>query len=256
MIEKEYDSTKDTVQHILRINELLHKVAVDVLNRADKHDRSKLSPEEKEVFDEFTPKLKNSTYGSEEYKGFLSSMGKALKHHYENNKSHHPDLLPKGILDMNLIDMVEMLIDWKAASERHENGNILDSIDINKKRFNMSNDLVKLFQNTVDYLNLAKPVEFIIESPLNDDFNFLSEMFIKKWLEPKFGIEYYHNNCLPMTESTLNEFKFNCISQGAYHCQYYFKAYKSKDSVKKLIPEIQKILIEYGYKNYDNIFFI
>ncbi len=251
-----YDSTPDTVKHILRINELLHKIVVDVLGRADKHDRSKLSPFEKDTFDEYTPKLKNSIYGSDEYKSFLVGMEKALEHHYNHNKSHHPNLLPNGILDMNLLDLIEMLIDWKAASERHDNGNILDSIAYNKKRFNMSDDLVKIFLNTVDYLNFAKPTRFILQAVLNNsDFFLLSDEQIKE-IERKFDVEYYHNNCLPMVEETIDDFKFNCMSNGAYHCQYFFKSYKSKEKTIDSINDITNFLIRNNLNIYSDIFIL
>lgn len=54
--------------------------------------------------------------------------------------------------DMNLLDVVEMLCDWKAASERHNDGNIRKSITINANRFNMSPQLVKILENTADLL--------------------------------------------------------------------------------------------------------
>ncbi len=145
----QYDSTADTLKHILRINELLHSVARNVLDRADKHDRSKLTAPEKQIFDKYTPKLKTSVYGSEEYKQFLQEMKPALDNHYKENKSHHPDLYPNGIRDMDILDMVEMLIDWKAASERHETGDINKSIDIQKQRFNLPDELVDIFKNSV-----------------------------------------------------------------------------------------------------------
>ena len=50
---------------------------------------------------------------------------------------------------MNLFDLIEMLVDWKAASERHNNGNIRKSIEINGNRFNMSPQLIRIFENTV-----------------------------------------------------------------------------------------------------------
>ena len=56
---------------------------------------------------------------------------------------------------MNLIDIVEMFADWKAATLRHSNGSILKSIDINISRFNMSPQLVNIFKNTVEYLKLG-----------------------------------------------------------------------------------------------------
>lgn len=56
--------------------------------------------------------------------------------------------------DMNLLDVLEMLIDWKAASTRHNNGNIRKSIEHNANRFGLSPQLVKIMENTIEYLKL------------------------------------------------------------------------------------------------------
>ncbi len=100
------------------------------------------------VFDEYTHKLKNSTYGSEEYKQFLVEMKPALDHHYANNR-HHPEHFEKGISDMDLIDIIEMICDWKAATERHDNGDIEKSIHLNQARFGYSDELKSILLNTV-----------------------------------------------------------------------------------------------------------
>ncbi len=86
-----YDSTSDTLLHIKRVNELLLRFSKDLMYRAICHDNSKLREPEKSLFDEFTPKLKGVTYGSDEYKSYLSSLKVALDNHYANN-SHHPVL--------------------------------------------------------------------------------------------------------------------------------------------------------------------
>jgi len=115
------------------------------------HDQSKLDNPEISLFTEYTPKLADCTYGSDEYKSFLGAMKPAIDHHYANNR-HHPEHFKNGVDEMNLIDMIEMLCDWKAASERHNDGNIRKSIEINANRFNMSPQLVKIFENTADIL--------------------------------------------------------------------------------------------------------
>ncbi len=159
-------------------------IEADLETRGYIHDRSKLQKPEKPIFDEFTPKLKGCTYGSEEYKGFLKGMGVALEHHYKNNR-HHPEHFiyyecngcfkrfyeePKvcdvcgytqfqirsDITQMNLIDLIEMLMDWKAATLRHADGDILRSIELNQKRFEYSDELKKIFLNTIEYLELGR----------------------------------------------------------------------------------------------------
>lgn len=142
-----YDSERDTLLHIKRVNELLINASMNILERAKVHDNSKLEKIEKDLFDKFTPKLKNSTYGSDEYKGFLKGLKVALDHHYKHN-SHHPEHYKNGVNGMDLFDLLEMFLDWKAAGERHEDGCIYKSIEINKERFNLSDQVVDILKNT------------------------------------------------------------------------------------------------------------
>lgn len=144
-----YDSKNDTIAHIQRVRMYLYSFIQCIIKRSWNHDNSKLLPPEKELFDIYTPKLKDLTYGSDEYKKCLSELKPALDHHYANN-SHHPEHFKDGIAGMDLIDVIEMLADWKAASERHADGNIKKSLEINKERFNISDDLYKILCNTVD----------------------------------------------------------------------------------------------------------
>jgi hypothetical protein len=53
---------------------------------------------------------------------------------------------------MNLIDLIEMFCDWKAATQRHANGDMGRSLNINQKRFSISDDIIKIFENTVRLL--------------------------------------------------------------------------------------------------------
>ena len=135
--------------HIKRVNQLLIEAAIELIRRANVHDNSKLESPEKELFDEFTPKLKGTTYGSEEYKKYLKELSVALEHHYENN-SHHPEHYENGVNGFDLFDLIEMFFDWKAATERHADGDIMKSIEINKKRFGINEQICDIFRNTVN----------------------------------------------------------------------------------------------------------
>lgn len=147
----QYDSKNDTLKHINRVKDLLKMASLELIRRGDIHDDSKLKSPEKELFDELTPLLAKLTYGSAEYKDSLAKLKPALDHHYQKN-SHHPEHYKNGIDDMDLFDVIEMFFDWKAASERHTDGDISKSIDINKNRFNMSDQLYKIFKNTANNL--------------------------------------------------------------------------------------------------------
>lgn len=82
----------------------------------------------------------------------LDGMKPALDHHYANSR-HHPEHFAKGILDMNLIDIVEMLCDWKAASERQKDGNLLKSIELNAARFGYDDQVKQILINTAKLLD-------------------------------------------------------------------------------------------------------
>lgn len=77
-------------------------------------------------------------------------MGVGLKHHYAANR-HHPEHFPDGVNDMTLVDVLEMLADWKAATERHADGNLRQSLDIQRNRFQLSDQLVAILRNTADH---------------------------------------------------------------------------------------------------------
>ena len=142
------DQRSETLTHIKQVASFINKIVLNLNIRAFDHDQSKLESPEREIFDEFTPKLKDTTYGSDKYNGYLKEMKVALDHHYKQNR-HHPEHHENGVKDMNLIDLIEMLCDWKAATMRHADGDIMKSIEHNQKRFGYSNELASIFKNTI-----------------------------------------------------------------------------------------------------------
>lgn len=145
----------ETFKHKYNVNILMNEMIEEIQYRGIIHDDSKLNDPESEIFAEFTPKLKNCTYLSDEYKGYLKEMNVALKHHYDNNP-HHPEHFEDGIGGMTLVDLIEMICDWKAASFRHANGDITVSIDSNQKRFGYSDDIKKILHNTAKTFELSE----------------------------------------------------------------------------------------------------
>lgn len=143
-----------TMRHIERVRNLLGNAIRELMTRAEKHDQSKLERPEVELFTTYTARLAGMTYGSDEYKKCVAEMRPALEHHYANNR-HHPEHHANGVDDMTLLDLLEMFVDWKAASERHNDGNILRSIEINADRFRLSPQIVRILQNTAKHFDFA-----------------------------------------------------------------------------------------------------
>ena len=142
------DSRKETYDHIENVRKFLRIFETELERRAYDHDGSKLESPELEIFNEFTPKLKETTYMSEEYKQYLRQMEPALIHHYKVNR-HHPEHFEGGIKQMTLIDLLECLCDWKAASMRHADGDVFKSIELNQKRFGYSDELKNILKETL-----------------------------------------------------------------------------------------------------------
>jgi hypothetical protein len=143
-----YDSRLDTYQHIMEVQGLLLFVVNELVARAHLHDQSKLLPPEKEAFDAISERLSETEYGSEAYRATLREYKPAIDHHQKHN-SHHPEFYINGIRGMDLLDLIEMLCDWIAAGRRMKNGgDILKSIEYNQDRFDYSDDLRAILENT------------------------------------------------------------------------------------------------------------
>lgn len=143
---------QETLKHIQRVSILMQQIIDKLFIHGLTHDKSKLYDPELSIFTQYTPELQNTVYGSKEYFECMDKMKPALDHHYKENM-HHPNHWKNGIKEMNLITMLEMLADWKAASERMKDGNLRNSIEKNQARFCYSDETKDFLFNTATYLN-------------------------------------------------------------------------------------------------------
>lgn len=137
----------ETQKHIEMVRKYIRFMIDKIDNRGVKHDASKLESPEVEIFAEYTQKINDCSYGSDDYKQNLEGMKVALDHHYAANR-HHPEHFTGGVNDMTLVDIVEMFCDWKASTLRHNDGNLLKSIELNAERFNIDGQLKQILVNT------------------------------------------------------------------------------------------------------------
>lgn len=147
-----YDSTPDTLWHSLRVAELMGELIKELLDRSIRHDLSKTREPERAVYDEVVPQLRAAPYGSVEYRTLVDAMGEGLRHHYAHNR-HHPEHFADGINGMTLVDLVEMLADWQAATERtaRGDGDLAESLTINRERFGIAPQLMDILTNTAHH---------------------------------------------------------------------------------------------------------
>lgn len=138
----------ETLKHINEVRANVWKLITELDKRGQEHDASKFQEPERSIYAAALPKLGLTEYGSPEYQQLLVESKPAIDHHWANNR-HHPEHWPDGIEDMDLIDLLEMIADWTAATKRNKNGNIHKSIEYNMGRYKMTPQLAKILENTV-----------------------------------------------------------------------------------------------------------
>lgn len=159
-----YDSRPETRAHIGRVQHFLGLAISNLAERATRHDRSKLVEPELSAFNIATPKLATLVYGSDEYKQSLRDLGPALEHHFAEN-DHHPEHFGDlGVNGMSLLSLLEMLCDWRAASERMKQrtddpakvSTFAVGLEHNFERFRIGEQLAAVLRNTGHELGFAE----------------------------------------------------------------------------------------------------
>ena len=143
----------ETMEHIHEVRWLLCVAAVQLIDRAHAHDASKLVEPELSGFAALKANLRDVEYGTPAYQQALAEARDVVQHHYQHN-SHHPEFYPDGIRGMTLLDLLEMICDHASASRRTANGSIWKSLEHNRQRFNLSDDLYQILANTIKALEL------------------------------------------------------------------------------------------------------
>lgn len=146
-----YDSTQDTLDHISRVQACIHECTNNLIVRAERHDKSKLSAPEKPLLDQLGTQTNLPVYGSEAERARFDALAEFRRLHYAVN-DHHPEHTNRGIQGMSLLSILEMLCDWRAAGARHIGGDIQQSLAFNRGRFNISDEMFGILENTVKEL--------------------------------------------------------------------------------------------------------
>lgn len=146
----------ETQAHVDLVKRWMTRAGTKLVGRSNNHDRSKFNEPERSGFQAMSEELKlaDAQYGSDEYRAILRAYKPTtIGHHYECN-DHHPEHFPDGISGMSLLSLLEMLCDWKAATERMKDGDIAASLAINADRFGIEPQLMCVLVNTARELGM------------------------------------------------------------------------------------------------------
>lgn len=141
-----------TREHKERVCDLMNMAAGIISVRGFHHDDSKFDDAEIGPLSNLQAIIVTegpAAFGSAEYERRRDFLAPMLKHHYAKN-SHHPEHYSDGVNGMCLFDLMEMFLDWKAASER--GGESEMSITEACRRFDVSPQLEAVFKNTAKTL--------------------------------------------------------------------------------------------------------
>jgi hypothetical protein len=148
MNEKQIKYLQEIRKHVSLVQVFLHIISEDITRRGIVHDDSKFYEPELSGFSENIDNVPNLVYESEEYKKKWEQMKPIIDIHHRNNR-HHPEHWLNGVEDMSLLDIIEMLVDWKASSMRYKDGSLKRSVEINCEKYGISPQLKKILLNTV-----------------------------------------------------------------------------------------------------------
>ena len=147
----------DTInKHRKRVFDLMAKISQDVMQRGNDHDLSKYDETELPTYARVIEEFEKCPYGSVGYWRAKDSLGDTVKHHHEKNR-HHPEHFHNGIDGMNLVDLLEMLCDWKSATQNHPEhpGDMQNSIKIAIEKYKISPQLAQVLYNTMKDFDLT-----------------------------------------------------------------------------------------------------
>lgn len=149
MTKSEDQTVNFILQHKMRVKKWATKFSNILLTRAETHDDSKLREPEFTGW-HMMDKEPRYKYGTPQYKDKLNRYHWLMELHWTQNR-HHPeywDLHPDD-KDRDLIDILEMMIDWLSYKDIISMKEAIELVDTQTQRYNISEELSDLIKNTV-----------------------------------------------------------------------------------------------------------
>ena len=146
-----FDTLLETLRHQSDVRAALSEMRADLDRRGFLHDRTKLEELEFWTFTRTRPKFREAEYGSEEYRQCTEEARPAVEHHYAHNR-HHVAFHEDGFAGMNLLDILEMLADWKAAAVRSPGLGLRDSLPRAYEKYGIPENMQRHIEATLEYL--------------------------------------------------------------------------------------------------------
>lgn len=136
---------------MVRLN--VKKLTDELSTRALAHDLSKLMVDEIDGFVKINKAARENAYGSPEYEASFRAAkepGGCIALHFSRN-SHHPEFHGHE-RDMGFLDLIEMVLDWKAASDTYGQNTLRGGLAVHRRRFEFEPEQWWLIEQVVDWI--------------------------------------------------------------------------------------------------------
>lgn len=145
---------REIADHRRLVGKYMQVMIAALVTRSINHDLSKFGPDEFDGYMEAYPTFCRADYGSALYREACRIAKPAIRHHVTTNR-HHPEAHVSGVDDMNLVDLLEMVCDWCAASMRRGREDDFSSLKLGMifERFEIGPQLQSIIANTVRCLS-------------------------------------------------------------------------------------------------------
>lgn len=149
MTFKELEAFSIIYHHKFVVLQHINIIIQDLIKRAEEHDMSKFSESEFAGLIAAHEDIQAHPFGTPEHEEARKKHSTVFNSHYKENR-HHPEHFENGVEGMTLVDLIEMLCDWKSSSMRTSEGSIENSIKSAAEKYNIEPQLLKILENTAE----------------------------------------------------------------------------------------------------------
>ena len=135
----------------VRLN--VQRLTQELERRAVAHDLSKLSTDEVEGFVEINRNARENPFGTAAYEvGKRKAMepGGCIALHFSRNS--HPPEYHETAADMGFLDIIEMVLDWKAAADTYGTNTLRDGVPHHYAQQEFTPEQKWLIESVVDWI--------------------------------------------------------------------------------------------------------
>lgn len=155
--KKDAQYYQEVIEHKKKVMDIMYDIANMIMKRGYIHDDSKLQDEFDSWVEYYIPENERDIE-SEEYKKSFEALKEVREQHYMKNR-HHMEFYNGDIKKINVVDLIEIIVDWIASASSQDKGNLRVTIEKARERFKFSKDIESIILNTLELVETIQNVK-------------------------------------------------------------------------------------------------